>query len=614
MISGEVRGEPSSVGKKIDAWSLPDARGEIVVCQFGSDEPIRVVAFLGVECPLAKLYAVRLSELAHRFADRGVRVIGIDANVQDSSEEIGQFGEELQLNFPLCVDADAAVADRVGAQRTPEVFLIDGEGTIRYQGRVDDQYGFDGTVAFHRPQPQRNDLEIAVEEVLAGLAVSEPYQPAPGCLIGRRAVTHETSSVTWSKEVAPIVQQRCQPCHREGEAAPFPLMTYADTVGWSETIGEVVAAGRMPPWQASPAHGDFANDLRLTDQEKQIIAAWVGGGAPEGDVADLPPGRDFPAGWQIEPDQVIYMSEEPFEVPAQGSVDYQNFVVDLGFEEDRWVRAAECRPGARSVVHHINVFVARPELGSEFTRDALTNELLWGYAPGYQAVQLPPGMAMRVPAGSRLVFQLHYVPRGVPEKDRSCIGLSFVDADEVTQEVRTVLAVNATFEIPAGVAMHEVNAQYEFEQDKLLLGLIPHMHLRGHSFVYEAFYLDGSREVLLEVPRYDFNFQTHFVLKEPKLLPAGTIVRAHATFDNSAENRSNPDPTRVVRWGDQTTDEMMIGYMQVAAMPQDKPEIASQPTFVRNARYWRGLLGGGAIVVVAAVMAGWIGWRGGRDA
>jgi len=602
-------GAESSVGRRVDSWRLSDVRGAIEAAEFSASGPVYVVAFLGVECPLAKVYATRLNDLAQQYEGRGVRVMGVDANVQDSQEEVIRFLDELRLGYPLCLDADQQLADQFGATRTPEVFLVDREGVIRYQGRIDDQYGFDGSVAFHRPEPTRSDLATAIEQVLSGAAVSEAFQPAPGCLIGRKAAASATTEITWSKDVARIVQHHCQMCHRDGEAAPFSLTSYTDTVGWAETIAEVVATERMPPWQASPAHGKFANDLRLSEQERQTIASWVAAGAPEGDPADLPPPREFPTGWQIEPDQVICMSEVPFEVPANGYVDYQNFVVDPGFDEDRWIRAAECRPGARSVVHHINVFVARPELGEKIARDALTNDLLWGYAPGYQAIELPPGTAMRVPAHSRLVFQMHYVPRGVVEHDQSCIGLTFVDPAEVTREVRTVLAVNTTFEIPAGASAHQVDAEYEFKTDHTLLGLIPHMHLRGRSFVYEAFYLDGSREVLLEVPRYDFNFQTHFVLQEPKRLPAGTIVRVRAIFDNSAENRSNPDPTIAVRWGDQTTDEMMIGYMQVAEVGGVAAPIDSEPPFVRDGRYWRGLLGGGTVVGLAVALAGWVSWR-----
>jgi len=258
------------------------------------------------------------------------------------------------------------------------------------------------------------------------------------------------------------------------------------------------------------------------------------------------------------------MREEPFHVPAEGLLDYEYFIVDPGFTEDRWLRACECRPGNRAVVHHINVFILPPEMDDSFLRDQLTNRLLMGYAPGFRPQPLPEGMANRVRAGSRFVFQMHYTPVGTAQEDRSYMGVFFVDEDEVRQSVEMALAFNADFVIPPGAANHVVKSMYEFKSDATLFAMIPHMHLRGKSFRYEALYIDDSREVLLEVPHYDFNWQSSFVLRKPKRMPAGTIVECTAVYDNSEENLANPNPNVEVRWGDQTTDEMMIGYLYIA--------------------------------------------------
>ncbi len=583
----------SPIGRTIGPFELRDYHGKLHRLD-DYKQPLLVVAFLGTECPLARLYAPRLETLHQRFASRGVAFLGVMSNRQDSIAEIAHYARSYGLTFPLLKDVGNRIADRFGAERTPEVFVLDAERAIRYRGRIDDQYGFqkDGR-GFQRYEPARADLAVALEELLGGGEVSVPETVAPGCKIGRVKTPDPNSPVTWSKHIAPIFQRRCQSCHRPGEIAPFPLLSYADVQGWEEMILEVVQQNRMPPWTADPNVGHFANDARLSDDEKQLIATWVAHGGPEGDPADLPPPRKFVEGWQIgEPDLVLYMDSEPFRVPAEGTVEYQYFVVDPQFEEDCWVSAAECRPGNAAVVHHINVFVL-PAGKEHFERDELTNDLLWGYAPGVPPTMLPPGMAIHLPRGTRLVFQMHYTPNGTPQEDRSYMGLVFADPKDVRKEVRTVLAVNTQFEIPPHAANHLVESWYDFERDALLVAMIPHMHLRGKAFRYTAHYPDGSREALLYVPRYDFNWQNTYVLAEPKPMPARTRIQCEAWYDNSEDNLANPDPTVAVRWGDQTWDEMMIGYLQIA-VPKEKVAVVAETQVKRP---W-------ALIVPVALAAG----------
>ncbi|HUY91303.1 MAG TPA: redoxin domain-containing protein [Pirellulales bacterium] len=562
LSAGEATGP---VGRKVENFSLRDYRGKVHELTDFAENELVVAAFIGCECPLAKLYAPRLVELAEEFGPRGIAFVAIDANSQDSLAELAAYAQAHKMPFPVLKDAGNAVADQMGAVRTPEVFVLDRERTVRYWGRIDDQY----VVGRQRPAPTREDLKLVLEELLAGKSPSVAETAAIGCYIGRVPKQAPHGDVTYSNQIARLLEKRCVECHRAGEIAPFPLTSYEEVVGWGETIREVVEQGRMPPWFANPEFGHFVNDARLSDAEKQLICNWLDGGSPEGDPADLPEPRKFAVGWQIpEPDQVIYIRDEPYEVPAEGVVAYQYFKVDPGFEEDRWIKAAEARPDNRGVVHHIVAFFVPPgaKLGGG-QRGAMI-----GYAPGMPPTRFPEGVAMLVPAGSQLIFQLHYTPNGSPQKDRSSVGLIFADPAEVKQRVGGGMAPNRFFEIPPGDDNYEVASKHQFNKDVLLLNLTPHMHLRGKSFRYEAEYPDGRREVLLDIPHYDFNWQLRYQLAVPKVLPKGTTLFCTAHFDNSADNLANPDPTTAVRWGDQTWDEMMIGYFSTLPVPEPEAQ------------------------------------------
>jgi len=565
----------SVIGRKAPAFSLRDQYGKPHSLADYADRKLIVLAFLGNECPLAKLYAGRLEELAQKYAAQGVAVLGVNANRQDALTEIATFAQQHKLTFPLLKDAGNTLADGLDAQRTPQVFLLDGARTVRYAGRIDDQYG----ISFQRPSPTRRDLAAAIDELLAGREVSQAVTEAPGCLIGRVAKTEPHGEVTYTKQVARLLNDRCVRCHHAGDIAPFPLTSYDEVVGWAATIREVVHEERMPPWFGNPAHGKFANDARLTEQEKQLVYDWVDNGCPEGEPQDLPTPPQFAEGWQIpEPDQVICIKDKPVKVAAQGVLPYRYFLVDPFFKEDKWVKAIEARPGNRAVVHHIIVGFIKPK---EQPRLGLGGGTLVGYAPGMPPAKYPDGAALFVPKGSKVVFQVHYTPNGTEQFDQSCVGLVFADPSEVRERVDGDEAANTRFYIPAGADNHEVKSQHVFHNDVRLVSMTPHMHMRGKAFRYEAHYPDGRTEILLDVPRYDFNWQMRYDLAAPRFLPSGTRLLCTAHFDNSENNLSNPDPTRGVHWGDQTWDEMMIGYFTTLpghppATPPAKPPMAGQ--------------------------------------
>lgn len=564
--------EPSR-SRTIAPFSLADGAGTRWSFAEHRASKAFVVVFLGTECPVNNQYLPTLVQLHRDYAPKGVTFVGINSNVQDAATRVFAHARANGLPFPVLKDSANVVADDFAARRTPEAFVVTPERRIVYQGRIDDQIG----VGFRRKAPTRRDVAVALDELLAGKPVAQPLTDAPGCLIGRVKKPSEGGTITYAKQVSRILQKRCQECHRPGQVAPMPLTSYEDALSWQEMIAEVVAERRMPPWHADPKHGTFANDRSLSAEERTTLLDWIKQGCPKGDARDLPAEKTWTRGWTIGKPDVVFEMPTAFTVPAETGprgVAYKYFVVPTGFTEDRWVEAAEARPGAREVVHHIIVYVVdrtklrgkdgnkpgRPTDTDLARRDGIGNGFLTAYAPGDMPLVLEPGSAKRIPKGAVLVFQMHYTPDGVERVDRSSVGLRFA-AQPPKQEVRTRAIAQRFLMIPAGAEHYEAKAKATLERDVELFSLLPHLHLRGKDFTYEVVYADGKRETLLAVPRYDFNWQSTYRLATPKRLPTGARIECTAHFDNSVKNLNNPDPTKMVFWGDQTWEEMMIGFV-----------------------------------------------------
>jgi hypothetical protein len=383
------------------------------------------------------------------------------------------------------------------------------------------------------------------------------------------------AKVTFTKDVAPILNTRCVECHRPGEVAPMAFTSYKEVRPWAKAIKERVVLRAMPPWLADPNHGEFLNDRRLSQQEIDTVVAWVNAGAPEGDARDLPPAPTFEAGWNIgKPDAVIDMGAD-FDVPPEGTVPYKYFRAPTNFAEDKWIQAAEIRPGRREVVHHVIVFIQEP--GKQETgRGERGGALLVGFAPGEPPIRMQPGTAKLLKAGSTLLFQVHYTPNGKPVQDRSRIGLKFA-SEPPKYKAMVDKALNFVFRIPPGDPNFEVKSTWTAKDDVSMIELMPHMHWRGKDFKYTAVYPDGREQIILSVPKYDFNWQLRYVLKQPLLLPKGTRIDCVAHYDNSPNNKYNPDPTKEVRWGDQTWEEMMIGWFTYT-VPNQQATVAALRT------------------------------------
>lgn len=525
------------------------ARGEVVV-----------LAFTEVGCPIASKLAPRLERLAADFRGRGVRFLGIDASAQDSLQAIADASAELGRTYPVLKDARQELARALGARSSTEVFLFDGRGGLAYRGAVDDQYSLGAA----RPEPTRTYLIAALQALLAGRAPETAESEAPGCVLTLLPEAELAAPPSWARDVAPILQRRCQACHRPGQVGPFSLLAFEDAKGRAKMIASVVEQEIMPPWNADARFdGVFSNQRKLTAAEKETLLAWVAEGMPRGNPAEDPAPREWPEGWSIgTPDLVLTpeldmrsqekLPAEGWAVPREGVIDYQYFTVRTDFPEDRWIRALEVRPGAKDVVHH--VLIAVQEKGGDIDE----RSYLAVYVPGDTPSVYPEGYAKRLPAGATLVFQLHYTPNGKERFDRSSLALVFADEPPLF-EVITDAVVNERFKIPAGDANFEVRESVLLKEDTGVVALFPHMHRRGKDFRYVAHFPDGHAEDLL-LADYDFNWQESYLLPDPLLLPAGTKLECIGHYDNSKDNPNNPDPTKVVRWGDQSFEEMFIGY------------------------------------------------------
>ncbi len=442
---------------------------------------------------------------------------------------------------------------------------------------------------------KRNAAVIAVVTILMA---------ATGCDAGSDSGEGEGEVPTFHSDVLPILQAKCQSCHRPEEAGPMSLLTYEDARTWAPMIREMIVSERMPPWFSADPPGTFANENRLTSAERRTLLEWVEAETPEGDPSLAPPPREFAEGWAIqEPDHVVELPEA-FPVPAEGVIEYQQILIPTGFEEDKWVQSIEVRPTDRAVVHHVQVFVhdfggdhSGHEHG-EFQPSVLDTDLLpeeddgigivaaagaseqvCVYVPGGSPCVLEDGQARFIPAGADLALILHYQSVGRPVEDRTRIGFRFAE-EPPAKRVRNFFLANQGFSIPPGASDVRVTARTTLARPATLIALMPHMHFRGTAFRFRLQYPDGRDEVALDVPHYDPDWQLTYFLAEPRELPAGTTIEAIGTFDNSANNPRNPDPTVEVRWGHQAWDEMHTGFFDLAVPADEDPvDLFETPDF-----------------------------------
>jgi hypothetical protein len=574
-LTASVRGEEKAAGmgdQVADVAGLRDLHGNGRLLHGFKDHKAIVVVFLGSDCPISNLYVPRLKELEKKYRDRGVQFLAVYPNHDEDLDQVAMHSYDRDIPFPVLKDCSQRLAEAVGATRVPSAAVLDGEFKLRYRGRIDDRYG----ASARREKASRADLAEAIDEVLAGKNVSMAEIEADGCLIDHGGRKYTKDGVTYARDVARILQNRCQACHRPGQTAPFSLLTYDDAVKHARMLKEVTTQRRMPPWHADPRYGHFANDRRMSKDEIETLAAWVDAGTPRGNIKDEPKAIDWAGGWRHgKPDLILKMPEE-FEVPADGVLNYQRWTLDPGFTEDKWVTIAEGQPGAPSVVHHLVVYILKPGQKEPWSADG-TIAILVGWAPGDLGTVCPPDTALRLPKGCKLQFEMHYTPNGTKTRDRSMIGVTFAKKPPRFEYITNSFA-NESIVVPPYDPNYRAEAIWRMLGDARILSFVPHMHWRGKSFYYEVIYPDGRKEPLLSVPRWDFNWQNVYQLKEPLRLPKGAKLHAVAHWDNSTNNPYNPAPEKKAAFGLQTWDEMMVGWV---AFVWERPETAAEVAKIR---------------------------------
>ena len=548
-----------NIGRLIPDLEFTDTEGKAGKLSDYKDKQALVIAVTNKGCPICKKYAPVINEIVEAYREKNVAFLLLNPMENESVDEckdaIGRYG----FTARYVPDPKGVIAKALKVNSTGDCFVLDAARTLRYRGAVSDQFG----LGYNLDEPRFNYLTDALEAVLAGREVAVPATWAPGCLLELEAVT-ASGEITWHNRVSRIVQDNCQECHRAGENGPFELMTYADVKANRTMIKRQVKNKLMPPWFANPEHGEFSNDRSLSDEDREALIGWIDNGCPEGDAKDAPLPKKFTEGWKIgEPESVLQI-EQPITVPAKGKVEYQYVKLKTSFDEDKWVQAMEIRPTAPQVVHHVLIFLKYPRNHPRASEQPDDRGGLAGYfmgmVPGQGEIVFPDGMGKFLPKGAEMTFQIHYTPNGEEVQDQPRLGMIFCK-EKPKKEVTTTGVSNVFFEIPAGADNYEVKAIHVAQQDMRVLSLMPHMHVRGKAYKYVAKLPDGEEITLLDIPRYDFNWQLVYVLREPIDLPKGSKIYATGWYDNSDKNPANPDPTKKVRFGEQTWEEMQIGYV-----------------------------------------------------
>lgn len=580
--SGSPVSEPAA---KPGDFALADPVGKVWK-PGDSQAKVIVVAFLARECPMANGYLPTLSAVAKKYADQSVEIVGVYADSDDTPAKVAGHAKEYQAGFPLFADPKQASVRALRATTTPEVVVLDEKRSIRYRGRIDDGYS---ARMKRKPEVSRHDLTVAIDELLAGKPVSVPETKPLGCpILLVETPTTPTATVTFHRDIEPILQQHCQACHRPGQVAPFSLLSYSATKKWAETSLEEMQSKRMPPWKAS-ANPLLAGERSMPAAAIRTFQKWIEAGMPEGDAKDAPPAKTFTDGWALGKPDLILEADESVTIDASGRDHFRVQVFPTNLPEDKYIVAMEVKPGNPRVVHHtlqlIDTSGQARKLAESAKKKAKPTEadhgpgypvsMGWGFfpdrtgmaggwVPGMMPKKLPDGIGQKLPRGADLCVQFHYHRTGKVETDRTRVGLYFADKP-VTRSYRTIPVAGLFRAIPAGDAKFVVENEWTVTEDLTVFRLSPHMHLLGKDIELTAT-KPGDKEVsLIRVPAWDYNWQEQYELKEPIKLPKGTVLRIRATFDNSKENPLNPSsPPQNVRLGEQTTNEMCFVFLGIS--------------------------------------------------
>jgi hypothetical protein len=553
-----------SPGDVVDNFRLIDQSGKTHELYYLSDMKAVVLLAQGSGCAASLSAAKSLDVLRAKYQTQGVEFLAVDSNLKDTPDAIAAQAKNDGIAMPILADQLQLIGESLGFSHNGEVLIVNPQNwKVIYRGAAE--------------KGAKNYVAEALAATLTGMPVKVAQTDVSGCniLMPERERRTEHAQISYEKTIAPMLTEHCVACHREGGIAPWQMSSYDMVRGFSPMIREVVRTKRMPPWHADPHYGVFSNDRSLTNEQTKLLVHWIEAGSPRGTGADplLSVKKDWPL-WSLgQPDLVVNLPK--FEVPATGVIPYQMWTVENPLDHDVWVRAVDFQPGARSNLHHIIATIGG-EMAADGKRD--TDGSLADYVPGSEPLQIPPESGILLKKGAKFGFQAHYTVNGKEATDVTQMGLYFMDKPP-QYRYRAAIMANPRISIPANTKAYSNDATHTFDREVLVYSLHPHAHFRGFAAEFVAKYPDGHEEVLLNVPKYEFNWQTTYVLKTPIVLPAGTAVRYTMVYDNSTQNKANPDPNRVVPWGQQTWDEMLFGVIRFRYLTLDaNPTRTAQAT------------------------------------
>ena len=543
------------VGMRVDDFQLLDHMGVAHRLFYYSDAPAIVVMTQGNGCPIVRNAVPAYRQVRDNYQEQGVKFFLLNSNLQDNKTTIAKEVADFGFDIPVLVDENQLVGESLNVTRTAEVFVIDPKSRkIVYHGPVDDRLTYQNQKA----KAEFSYLSDALDAVIAGETVKISQVDAPGCIVNfpERDNKERHTNISYHDTIAPILEERCVECHQVGGIGPWAMTSYDMIKGFSPMIREVIRTDRMPPWHSDPNIGSFLHDRSLTSNEIKTLVHWIEAGSPQGDGYDpLADPRESLPDWPLGvPDLILTVPS--FDVPATGVVDYQRPYVVNPLEEGKWLRASTVKVGSRESVHHVLTGYLK-----EIPKSGQSNEVRWGasvggYAVGAESMIAREGLGTYIPAGGAIGLQMHYTPFGREVTDTTQIGLYFYDK-RPPRMLRNSVIMDFSIEIPPEKANHAETAYLEFPKDAELFYAFPHAHYRGQSSTLAIRYPDGREEMILSLPKYDFNWQRAYEFKDPIKIPAGAKLIARYTYDNSTQNAANPDPSKKIVWGDQSFEEML---------------------------------------------------------
>lgn len=561
-----------SIGDTLNDFPLTDLNGSPVTLSDLSQDRALVIIFSSIVCPASLKYDIHRTQIHDQYAPKGVRLISVNTNFNETNKDIKEHYVQNPVPFTILRDPHNKLADHLGATHTPHAFLFDAQRRLRYKGEIDNGWGV--------PEDTTSrGLWDALNALLANREIVNTSLPSFGCKIRRMprpTTAASTSTPTFYRDILPLLQNRCQNCHRPGGIGRVPFFDYTEVLAWAYQMRDSIEARIMPPWKARPEYGDFKNSRRLTDTEIHTFSQWVNGGMPQGNLADQPEPIAFSKSWTLGTPDLILEPEAPYPLEATGRDEYRCFVLPTKQDTSNYVSTIEVLPGEREVVHHVSVYIditGKARLQQENASSpgypcfggigVPIYESLGGWAPGNTPFVLPDGTGRDLPPNSDIILQVHYHKIGRAVTDHSRLGIYFAKKP-VQKQLREEVVNSRLLFIPPNIKRHRVTGAITITRDQHLLGILPHMHLLGTEIKITATYPDGTQKPLIWVNPWDFNWQETYVYKTPVALPRGTRIALEAFYDNSADNPRNPNnPPRLVRWGEKSTDEMCTAFLYV---------------------------------------------------